>query len=347
MLCCFSSSGTVIDPPPPDPVGSCRLQAVNSIMNPFPATAFNHIPIGTGAQWTAQNDQRNVDLRKAPGFVLNVNIVHAGDLIQSAAGDPLVQIRQRSNNSLTTTLRVPANWPSWGATNEGDRPCTIYDPILDEAWQFYHFSRANLTTGLHDGAFQIFLTGIGTGKNPRMSSSASTICHCAVMYWAGDWNNNTASGPPYIEHSLSLILSRKAGLQQLGKTFRFPAFGTDGIGAGENLGSVPYGAGFALPMPQFGGPADSVFSGMSFRQMRFVNTLRRYPAFVVDGTSGNIRARGFGVWLTAAKTEMQSAFVAMKPHLRMIENIAQGQSAWGGGTPLAPNCGWNSGAPRI
>jgi hypothetical protein len=191
-----------------------------------------------------------------------------------------------------------------------------------------------------------------------MSTSAARVPHCAVQYWAGDWADNTPAGLPYVEHALHLICGRKPSsepVMQLSREVRYPAYGTDNDAFAKdsegnyinNNGNIPYGAAFALPMPEFGGPPDSVFAALNFRQMRYVNTLRRYPMFVVDGTGeAKSATRGFGVWTQAMKLDLQDAFMAMRPYLRMIDNTAQGQTAWGGGQPLAPNCAWNSGAPR-
>ncbi len=332
---------------------ACRLPAVNDIFNPFPTTAFNHMPIGSGAAWTAENAPANVDLRRGI-MTININNVHAGDLRQAAPDDPLVTVRHRTSGAVLVTIRMPPNWPAWGTTNSGDRPTTIYDPVQNIAWCIYHFNRTGLNTGVYDtNAKQIFLTNaLGTGNNPVMSTSASRIPHCGVQYWAGDWSDNTPGGLPYIEHALHLICARKTPeVMQLSKTFQYPAYGVDGDALSNpdfNNGNIPYGAAFALPMPEFGGPPDSVFAALNFRQMRYVNTLRRYPMFVVDGTGEPKSAtRGFGVWTQTMKTDLQAAFMAMRPYLRMIGNTAQGQTAWGGGAPLAPNCAHNSGAPRI
>ena len=105
--------------------------------------------------------------------------------------------------------------------------------------------------------------------------------------------------------------------------------------AGNNLGSIPYGALLALPPTTKGGPnVDNL--GLSARGKRLAEAIRNYGIYVVDGGSCVALRADQHVANTA---ELKAALTKIYPYIRMVlNNNVLGTPTAGGGSGLAPNC---------
>ena len=146
-----------------------------------------------------------------------------------------------------------------------------------------------------------------------------------------------------IGHSLTLALPVRTGNNHmLGKGLMAPAFHRDTAvvqnrpGFGE--GSIPYGALLALP------PNVNIDAlGLSEPGRRLAQAMRDYGMYVTDmipnGGQPAIQADQHITQATRAQL-VQRDIPKIYPHIRMVLNSEwrSGQTAVGGGQPLAPNC---------
>lgn len=339
MSCCLLTPVKSVATEPPPPTGFCYTDRNASLLNPFSKVSPSHRPIGTGAQYSAQNHAANVDLRKAA--VLNLNVLNdfGHRWIDSYASDPLVTVRGYQNNiNLPVTLRIPVGFTGGSHLTTYDKGVTIHDHTTGIVHQFFRFYRQTNTTAVADGRYVVDIAGKGYGT-PRQSSSASSICQVGLLFRGSELNSNEASFPP-IQHALHMAVGARPSddYMQASKEIVWPAVTRDRYASTStnNLGHIPYGALFALPRS-----IDVDGLNLSARGKRFARCLQQYGIYMVD-TGKNMTARGDQYMTTTATNDVIAATRVLIPLLRMILNNEQNQTASGGGDPIAPNCAFDA-----
>ena len=126
----------------------------------------------------------------------------------------------------------------------------------------------------------------------------------------------------------------------LGTGIVFPGTSTDGSAAGTG---VSYGRRFAIPSPAKGGPDPLGTAGSLLR--KGYEWGMGYGLYVIDQSTGNTMRAANDVSNTL-RTKFISMMNTLWPHFKPVMNYTSSQTVCGGGTPIVPNCAYNSGAPR-
>lgn len=343
-------AGLVSSPEP----GFCVLpnaSVTDRWLNPFSSAAASRIPIGTGAIYATADDQTTLDLRMHGWNSVGINSTNLSGHKEAygSKADP-VRTVVVSGSGGNATIHIPNSFVV--PANTGDSALTIYD---EEDGRFHQFF------GYHGGGGDPFKAQIHKNIDPsgnafNVSTSASKYHQLAVNFRTHEW-----TGTDPITHCLNLsLLGRKqsfliygAGSRcQLATTSRWPANGVDGFVTNPAYasvipGAIQYGSRFAIPPHPIGpDPALLNLGVVGGTKWKVYWALVYYGALVMDA-SDNPTARAdqnLGATLVAS---IRSAYSSFYQHLRLVTNTTSAQLvAQGGGAPLAPNCAYNSGAPR-
>ena len=122
----------------------------------------------------------------------------------------------------------------------------------------------------------------------------------------------------------------------------WPATGVDGCvkQRGCTSGTIPYGALFAIPPIERGGP-DLNTLGLSEPGLRLAKALRDYGNYVQDKGANLTLPADQHVNPTLIPTLNRDLNI-VQPYLRMVTNNLRDQKASGGGSPRAPNCAYDA-----
>lgn len=121
----------------------------------------------------------------------------------------------------------------------------------------------------------------------------------------------------------------------------WPATHADGCAKqGCTSGTIPYGALFALPPPERGGPDLSTL-GLSQAGLRLAAALRDYGTYIQD-KGGNLTLPADQQVSPTLIPALNRDLNIVQPYLRMVKNNVRDQDASGGGSPRAPNCAFDA-----
>ena len=334
--------------PDPDPVES------DIFRTPFTSASAWNIPIGTGATLAGTGDAQTAEWLKMSGLVMagdngygvgTYPIGGAYTIVSSPSDISYVVADNGEGASIgvpSPSIKIPEvvktlNW------TQHDRHVIIFDPATNTVYDFYHFR----WTGSNFEARLLRITnatglGHGTSSGDRIGTSASGVSLMAghIAPWM------LAEGVEWPQVLQCTVPRNQGGTTNADGCFRMlstntqlPATTIDG-GASFNTGPIVYGSVFttlrSLNLDGFG------FNEM---QRRMAQCIFDRGIMVVDGggcRAGNFRCRQ-GV-TGEQRTQILAVMTALQPHMRRITNGEwfDGQTARGGGTPLAQNYGVTS-----
>lgn len=345
--------------PGPLPEGTCYTTsgaaptAANLIVYPFAKNSARRRPISTGAVYAAAGHASTVDWQKAPTIRFNVNnnSGHRWTVGANVSGHYHVTVTKNDypggGQNIPYTIWVPGEFTG-GTVDGGEDQCvTIYDTETGITSQFSQFYRINNTTA-HAHARYVITTDARDWRNigeGRATTSAANISQIGVILRGAEVN--PVDGPPIAHaHATSCGGAPKHLYMQLSRDIVWPASGRDGSAdnAGNNLGHIPYGALMAVPPQSAGGPnLSALASSHSWtpQQRRWADGLVNFGLYVVDGGPSPC-IRGDQFTTTTVRNSLMDVNATLMNSFRMILNNEAGDATVGGGTPLAPNCAFNS-----
>lgn len=311
------------------PAATCRAP-IDTFANPFSAASAHHRPIGSGAVFADARHPTTLTLLKSGFGNINVDNGWGTNLYQSAPVDPLTTVGPAGDNKgLPVTLRVPV-----GADNSDKNDSTVV--IVDEAGIAHSFYQWRWNNGKPTARIHKTWDTKGPGHGEsRLGTSASGV---AGMF--GLLRGNEVNTPGYrIEHALQMAMDAKGRCGMMLKNqVVWPAVSTDGFCKDPRYcrGTIPYGALLALP------PTVDIGSlKLSEPGQRLAAALRDYGVYVIDN-SRCPTIRGDQHINNGVRLAMIKDMRKLYPLLRMVLNNAAGQTASGGGVPIAENCAFDS-----
>ena len=334
--------------PDPDPAES------NIFRIPFTSASAWNIPIGTGATLAGTGDAQTAewlkmnDLRLAGdvGFGVGTYPIGGAYTIEASASDNTYVVADNGEGASIGVPSPPIKIPEIVktlTTPNHDRVVCILDPDGLRVWEFYHFmyngSNFQARLGRPHRADEL---GHGTQPGDRVGTSAAGVSlmpgHIAPWLLAPgvEWPQVLQCTVPRNQGGTS---NPNNCFRMLSTNTQLPATTIDG-GAEFNTGPIVYGSVFttlrSLNLDGFG------FNEM---QRRMAQCIFDRGIMVVDGggcRAGNFRCRQ-GV-TEEQRTQIIAVMAALQPHMRRITNGEwfDGQTARGGGTPLAQNYGVTS-----
>lgn len=264
------------------------------------------MPVGSGAQYAATNDQRNVDL-VADSAGINASLWSI-PVYQSSVTDPLRTMTD--SFSSVTQYRIPS-----GATpsNDSDAELDVVDPtksFIDETWMTAN-GGTNWTAGLH------VRTDIRGDGFPGITAANASGMAGLLRTW------EIQSGQ--IHHALAMAIPRA----RLKTGWVWPARSEDYGSAGTYLGSIPMGSFYAIPAS-----VDLNSLGLSHDGLVLAKALQDYGAYMVN-------ASGQFVLYAEPSADpllggMRNDIGKIRAAMRVVTNNSP-SSVGGGGTPrVAP-----------
>lgn len=289
-----------------------------------------------------KNTSRSVNFNAGAPWGVSVASTDGTDRMQTIGAGPA---RCDKIKGLPVTIRFPRNgfitrivYNSNGCT---DGVVVIYDSVAKVPHQLrqYNWNNGHPIAGQH---VTWDIAGLGHGVRPgdRVGTSASGVAALFGVLRADEINDRDPDRK--IEHALQVSMPRKPGsLNMLSRKVVLPAVSGDGsmFQDGYNQGNIPYGALLALLPETKGGPnLDKL--GLSMRGRRLAEAIRDYGLYAVDGADAvAIRTDQY----VQNTDELKQAMKAIYPYIRMVtNNDVLGSAVAGGGTPLAPNCAFDS-----
>lgn len=312
--------------------------------NPFTYRSAHHRPIGSGALYARENDPTTQSwLRGRDSWRVNSNNGWGRNAFLTTAADPetLVNwsgdfgvskgIGEFGGLGLPTRLRVTV-----GAANgrvSDSIVILVDDEMAQEFYRWWDNDGAPTAAIRRDWS----LRDTGHGSSPWQLVGVSASGQAGLFGLLRGFEINTPG--QRIEHVLTSAIP--PSLLSASGEILWPATGYDGcVKQGCTSGTIPYGALFALPPPERGGP-DLATLGLSEPGLRLAEALRDYGTYVQD--------KGANLTLPADQHVAPALIPALnhdlnivQPYLRMVTNNARGQEASGGGSPRAANCAFDA-----
>ena len=345
--------------PDPDPAES------DLFLNPFRAHSAHHIPIGTGMQYLAKSHPTYANsLSKGTRLFLNSGIPFGHPIWASSPSDPLVTVHwngQHTGLNLPAQVRIPTNVrperiPKPPPSSQyRDSAATMYRTDTDQAYQFYNFAwvpeNNRYEAAILRPLYSYASYGHGIVDGQRIGTSASGVAGAFGILRG--WETNTPGQA--IEHCLQCALPADPGTtNMLAKNSIIPrilpATSQDNAAAGNPgmaIGDIPYGALLAIPPQNKGGPNLNNL-GLSEAGQRIAEAMVRYGIRVVDkGGEVNGALRLDQEFNNNLRTALNADMITLYPHLQCCNFddsrwVIGGMTAFGGGTPLAPNTAFDA-----
>lgn len=307
-------------------------------LNPFNSRSAHHRPIGSGAVYAGTNDQTTQSWLRARGsWRINSDNGWGRNVFQVTYDDPRTMVtwnRDFSGKGLPKELRVTP-----GASNG-----RVSDSIIIVVQP----------TGIADEFYRWWPNESGPTASIRRRWQAHNLGHGS---WAWDLVGVTAGGQAGLfgllrgfeintpGHRIEHVLTSAIPPTLLSATgaFQWPATGADGCSQQKRSctsGTIPYGALFAVPPVEQGGPGLTTL-GLSEAGLRLAQTLRDYGTYIQD-KGGNLTIPADQYVSSSLIATLNRDLNTVQPYLRMVTNNAQDQDVSGGGTPRAPNCAYDA-----
>ncbi len=319
-------------------------------LNPFNKNSAHHRPIGTGAQYAADSHATTRDWLKASRLAINTGSPWGVTAVTVDSSDPVVRIAGKGPGiGLPASIRLPRGGLqtniAFNAFGTTDGTTVIYDRTNGRTYELfqYDWNNGNPNASILR-SWDIRGLGHGTSSGQRLGTTAAGT---AMLMGALRGQAINKPGHP-IEHALQMVLPRRDLPNQrcnimLSRNVQLPATTRDGSAGetGQNTGSIPYGALFALPR------SINVNSlGLSEPGRRLAQAFQNYGIYVVDGGGcGNGAMRTDQEISSSVRNQLHNDMPKIYRHMRMVlNNNVTGSPVAGGGTPLAPNCAFDAGA---
>jgi hypothetical protein len=311
--------------------------------NPFNKDSAHHRPIGTGATYVSENDRVTRDwLASASRFVFNVGIPHGRSVAKNdSKTDPRVTVVQRHDTSgLGLPVAIPLQDGRFETHGDGqwDSEVVIYDRHQDEIFELRKWNwNGGSPQAQRRWRWDIKGLGHGTKQGEALGNSAAGTA--GLFGLLRGWEINQPGQK--IGHALHMAAARIGDScpHVLSREVVYPATNRD-LGWDDpknNRGHAPYGALFAIPPEDKGGPnLDSL--GLSEPGRRLAEALRDYGVYVVDGVGcGTAAIRVDQHMSESVRQQLLKDSYEIYKHMRMVRNNDGNLPVAGGGTPLAPN----------
>ncbi len=306
-------------------------------LNPFNSRSAHHRPIGSGADYAGANDATTQSWLRARGsWRVNSNNGWGRNVFQVTYTDPKTMVTWNgdfSGKGLPKELRVTP-----GASNGrvNDSVIIVVQPsgVADEFYRWWP-NESGPTVAIRR---RWQANNLGHGSSAWDLVGVSAGGQAGLFGLLRGFEINTPGHR--IEHVFAMAIPPT--LLSAAGEFQWPATGVDGCvqQRGCTSGTIPYGALFALPPVEKGGP-DPATLGLSEAGLRLAETLRDYGTYVQD--------KGSNLTLPADQDISPSLIPTLnrdlnivQPYLRMVTNNTKDQDASGGGSPRAPNCAYDA-----
>lgn len=302
-------------------------------LNPGTWTSAHHTPMGTGAQYAGDGHPTNTSWQLENFTTLNTGLTNGfgANVFISSLTDPFKAVGIAPGGS-GLGLPIPPNTLRMPIMQNGDSADAMV-VLLDRAGdgQYHEFYGFRWNDGSPIArAHRIYAPDSLLHGPPRLGFGASgqTMMFGLVR---GHEVNDDAFGP--IMHATNFLCRVRAPNIVMANAFQWPAGSVDGLcdGVTTCTGNIKYGSLMAIPQS-----LDSAGRGLSPLGLRLWDQMRNYGGFVIDGTGGR-NSRGDQFVTSAKRTEYIAQMRIIMPLMRYVLNNAQGQTCWGGGSPLAPN----------
>jgi len=339
MSCCFSSTS---------PAGPAPPTEQNLFRNPFGAKSPHHIPIGDAAIYGSATDPITVSWNQRAMGAVRSNTGNGINIYETtlAMATKTVTAKSGSFGTFPVTLHMPSlvrNPEDTSIAEGSDAVIMLLEPDGFTMHEFYQWSwNGGSPTALGHRSFDArnANNALNAGVLTRYGVSASGLSCLFGLHRGHEYTEGLV-----INHVIQITLS-SASPSQIANSFVFPAGFTDGFcsQAGQCTGAVPYGYRFGLPpsvvISNLRTPGGILFNTL---QRAFATAAYQFGWIPIDTTSGTGNNSRADQYLTSSQvTQIQDAMTTLKPLMRPITNGAEGQTAWGGGSPLSPNTAWNA-----
>ena len=317
-------------------------------LNPFNKDSAHHRPIGSDAQYAADDHPATLDWLQADSFNINVGSPWGVSVAEVSTSGAITMIEAKavgadSVSGLPVTIPMPEKGfetkVGLNSTGNTDGVAVIYDRSTGRSHQLrqYNWNNGRPSAGQYK-TWDIKGLGHGTRMGDRLGTSASGV---AALF--GILRGHEINTPGHkIQHALQMVLPRKGRCNiMLSRQIQLPAVSRDSSAgrANENTGNIPYGALLALP------PSVNIASlGLSEPGRRLAEAIQDYGIYAVDGggcQNGAIRTDQHVDPKTLATLKRDAPKIYR--HIRMVlNNDVLGSPTAGGGAPRAPNCAFDA-----
>lgn len=304
-------------------------------LNPFTYRSAHHRPIGSGAVYAPDSEPTTQGWLLASGsWRVNSNNGWGRNVFLTTEADPETLISWSGDfggTGLPTQMRVTA-----GAANGRVSDSIVILVNGDTAQEFYRWWDNN---GAPTAAIRRdwSLRDTGHGSSPWQLVGVSASGQAGLFGLLRGFEINTPG--QRIEHVLTSAIPPT--LLSASGEILWPATGYDGcVKRGCTSGTIPYGALFAVPPPERGGP-DLAALGLSEPGLRLAEALRDYGTYVQD-KGANLTMPADQQVAPALIPTLNHDLNIVQPYLRMVTNNTRGQETSGGGSPRAPNCAFDA-----
>ncbi len=323
---------------------ACSTPKSNLFLNPYNRQSAHHRPIGTGASYASNTHPATRDWLKAGHLNVNAGTPWGTDMLESGPSDPIRVIGARAHCDnvvgLPLAVRLPGHQSNVMNNHSGcpDGVVVVYDRVSGTPHQLrqYNWNSGRPTAGQYR-TWDIRGLGHGTRSGQRMGTSASGV---AGMF--GVLRGFEINTPGHrIEHALRIGLPRKPGCRiMLSRNVVYPAVTGDSnrSNGGYNTGNIPYGGLMALPRT-----VNIANLGLSEPGRRLAQAIQSYGMYASDGSGCSAGAIEADQTVSAGvQSQLRNDIRKIYPHVRMVLNNSAGSAVAGGGSPLGPNCAFDS-----
>ncbi len=323
---------------------ACSTPKSNLFLNPYSKQSAHHRPIGTGAKYASNTDAATKDWLKASHLNVNTGTPWGTDMLEAGPSDPIRVVGAQAHCDrvvgLPLKVRLPGHQSNVAHNGSGcpDGVVVVYDRVSGKPHQLrqYNWNNGRPTAGQYK-TWDIKGLGHGSRSGQRMGTSASGV---AGMF--GVLRGFEINSPGHkIEHALRIGLPRKPGCKvMLSRQFVLPATSGDSnrSRSGYNTGHIPYGGLLALPRT-----VNVNNLGLSEPGRRLAQAIQNYGMYASDGSGCSAGAMEADQTVSAGiKKQLTNDIRKIYPHVRLVLNNTMGSAVAGGGSPIAPNCAFNS-----
>jgi hypothetical protein len=325
----------------------CSSSRSDLFLNPFSRASAHHRPIGTGALYASATAASTRDWKRASQLYINNGTPHGVDMVATTSSDPIRSIAAKAYcmavKGLPIAVRLPRSGlvtniqPSPSGCRDGD--VAIFDRTngVGSSLRQFDWRNGNPAAGQYR-SIDFRGLGHGTKLGDRVGFFATGIASPFGLLRGFELNTPGRK----IEHALQIVLPSKPGCaMMLSRNIVLPATDRDGsaTSGSNNTGHIPYGGLLAIPR---GVNLDGLHLSEAGR--RLAEAVRNYGLYVVDaGGCGSGAIRSDQGISKAQIDRLLPDIRKFYPYVRLVlNNNVLGSPVAGGGTPLAPNCAYNS-----
>ena len=328
----------ILDPGQADiiqPSGICYVSAGDLWANPYDATDPFHLSVGSSASFAGAGHAETIAWNSIRGCAINSSPGAGGGCVthKSVSSQTPTTITWDGSGGvcdLPQTVKIPPDWNT--GPNGTNQLAVVFDPEQNLWREFYGLRKVSGLWKAHSG-WKRAANGLGYDNgNYNRGVTASGISIVLTLIRAAQWNGHIC------QQALGISLDPTC----LGSTYVYPGSTTDGGSSGNG---VLYGRRLSVPSPTAGGPSPSLFGSTGSFLRNMYDWAVNYGLHVVGQGSNNVMIAADDISSTI-RNSFSDGMYALWPYFKPILNFTNAQTCVGGGTPLAPNCAYNSGVAR-